>query len=160
MAELTNDSQNTGKNEDFYHNLRERMRVWLTSDEGKQHKFAEWLMLGPDFFHLLFRMTLDSRTPLREKAKLTAAIAYFIAPADFLPELLTGPVGYLDDIGVAALVLNSIVNRSDPAILRKHWAGEGDVLEMVQRVIQSADRTLGGGVWGKIQRRFGRRVRK
>ncbi len=149
-----------GVREDFYHNLRERMRMWLASEEGKRNQFTELLMLGPDFFHLLCRMTIDSKTPIREKAKLAIAIAYFIAPADLLPELVTGPIGYMDDIGVAALVLNGLINKSDPAIVRKHWAGEGNVLEQVQRVIQSADQMLGGGLWGKLKRRYGGSRRK
>jgi uncharacterized membrane protein YkvA (DUF1232 family) len=157
--EATTNSKNKSR-DDFYHQLRERMRLWLATDEGKNYKFAEFLMLGPDFFHLMCRLVIDSGTPIKEKAKLAAAIAYFVAPMDFLPELLTGPVGYLDDIGVAALVLNSIVNKSDQSIVKKHWAGQGNVLELVQGIIQSADQMLGGGLWGRIKRRFGKSDRK
>src|SRR5690554_5989082 len=129
--------------EDFYHNIRERMRKWLESDEGKKNKFAEYLMFAPDLFHLLCKLSLDAEVPVKEKAKLAGAIAYFVSPVDLIPEALTGPIGYVDDIAVAALVLNSIVNNTDKAIVQKHWAGDGDVLNVIQQIIKVADEMVG-----------------
>lgn len=137
--------------EDFYQNLRNKMKDWLNTQEGKDYKWAEYIMFAPDLFHLLIKMSFDKEVPTAEKAKLAAAIAYFVSPVDLIPEALLGPIGFADDIAVAAWVLNSIVNDSNPEIVRKHWAGEGEVLEIIQKIIKSADTMVGSGLWAKIK---------
>ncbi|TMV45817.1 DUF1232 domain-containing protein [Paenibacillus mesophilus] len=140
--------------EDFYQSFREKMRSWLATDEGKTNKFGEYLMFAPDLFHLLCKLSLDDEVPVKEKAKLAGAIAYFVSPIDLLPEVITGPLGYLDDIAVAAYVLNGIINNTDKALVEKHWAGDGDVLAVIQQIIKGADEMLGSGLWAKIKKKF------
>jgi len=91
---------------------------------------------------------------IADKAKLAGAIVYYLSPLDIIPEMLIGPLGFADDIAVAAYVLNQIINNNDPEIIRKHWAGEGEVLEIIQRILASADQMLGSGLWNKIKRKF------
>jgi uncharacterized membrane protein YkvA (DUF1232 family) len=137
--------------DDFYQNLRIKIRAWLTSKEGKENKYAEYLLFAPDLFHLLCKLALDNRVPVQEKAKLAAAIAYFVSPVDLFPEILVGPVGYVDDIALAAFVLNSVVNTTDQEIVREHWAGDGNVLELIQQIIKKADEMVGKGLWAKLK---------
>jgi uncharacterized membrane protein YkvA (DUF1232 family) len=137
--------------DDFYQNLRVKIREWLTSNEGKENKYAEYLLFAPDMFHLLCKLALDSRVPVQEKAKLAVAIAYFITPVDMVPEILMGPIGYVDDMALAAFVLNSIVNNTDHDIVKEHWAGEGDVLELIQLLLKKADEMVGKGLWSKLK---------
>jgi uncharacterized membrane protein YkvA (DUF1232 family) len=106
-------------------------------------------MFAPDLFHLLCKLVLDEQVLVADKARLAGAIVYFISPLDFIPEGLFGPLGYTDDIAVAAYVLNSIINHTDPEIVKKHWAGEGEVLDVIQRILVSADEMIGGGLWNK-----------
>lgn len=140
--------------EDFYQSFREKMRGWLATEEGKTNKFGEYLMFAPDLFHLLCKLSLDDEVPVKEKAKLAGAIAYFVSPIDLLPEVITGPLGYLDDIAVAAYVLNGIINNTDKALVQKHWAGDGDVLAVIQQIIKGADEMLGSGLWAKLKKKF------
>jgi uncharacterized membrane protein YkvA (DUF1232 family) len=140
--------------EDFYQSFREKMRGWLATEEGKTNKFGEYLMFAPDLFHLLCKLSLDDEVPIKEKAKLAGAIAYFVSPIDLLPEVITGPLGYLDDIAVAAYVLNGIINNTDKALVQKHWAGDGDVLAVIQQIIKGADEMLGSGLWAKLKKKF------
>lgn len=49
----------------------------------------------------------DSATPLRVKSILFAALAYFILPADFIPDILAG-VGFVDDATVLLTVIQSL----------------------------------------------------
>lgn len=139
---------------DFYQNLRVKMQEWLQGEEGQTNKWAEYLMMAPDLFHLLCKLALDKEVLASDKAKLAGAIAYFISPIDIIPEALLGPVGYADDIAVAAYVLNSIINNSDPEIVRKHWAGDGEVLDIVQQILKVADQMVGKGLWMKLKNRF------
>lgn len=127
------------------------MKKWLATSEGAHHKWADYLMLAPDLFHLLCKLSIEKEVPPKEKAKLAAAIAYFILPFDLMPEALTGPIGYLDDVALAAYVLNSVINKTDPEVVTRHWAGEADVLNVVQEILIVADDMVGGGLWKKIK---------
>ena len=73
-------------------------------------------------------------------------------PLDLIPEAIAGPIGYLDDISIAAYVLNSIVNNTSPEVVRKHWAGEKDVLDVIQQILKKADEMVGSGLWKKLKR--------
>lgn len=139
---------------DFYQNLRNKIKIWSQSNEGSQSQWAEYLMLAPDLFYLLYKLATDPEVPSSAKKKLAGAIIYFISPIDLIPEALFGPVGYADDIAVAAWVLNNIINNIDQDIVYRHWAGEGDILDLIQRVLAEADQMIGRGLWEKIKRRF------
>lgn len=55
----------------------------------------------------------DRRTPLAAKATLVAAIAYFVLPADAIPDVL--PVlGFTDDAAVLAAALRMVANHITP----------------------------------------------
>ena len=139
------------QNPDFYHELRAKFKTWLDSEEGKNHKWAEYLLATPDLFQLLCKLSIDKDVPISEKAKLAGTIAYFVSPIDLLPEALIGPLGYADDVSLAAYVLNQIVNKTDPEVIRRHWAGEGDVLELIQHILERADEMVGSGLWRKLR---------
>ncbi|SFF97761.1 Uncharacterized membrane protein YkvA, DUF1232 family [Desulfotomaculum arcticum] len=143
----------TTKEADFYQKLRIKIKDWLSKD-GANNKWAEYIMLAPDLFYLLYKLTLDREVLVADKVKLAAAIAYFISPIDLVPEALLGPAGYVEDIAVAAYVLNSIINNTDPGVVRKYWAGEGDVLEVIQQILKVADKMIGSGLWNKLKSRF------
>jgi uncharacterized membrane protein YkvA (DUF1232 family) len=137
--------------EDFYQRLRNRIKDWSTR-EGKDDKALKYILMAPDFFHLLCKLMFDPRIPGVEKAKIGGAIAYFISPIDLVPEGLIGPAGYIDDVALAAYVLHSILNSVDPKILEEHWAGNGDVLKNIQEILRVADEFIGSGMWNKIKR--------
>ena len=138
------------KGDDFYLRLRERMARWL-EEKGPTHEYADYLLFAPDLFHLLLKLSRDERIPAKEKAKLVAAIAYFISPIDLVPEALLGPAGYVDDLALAAYVLNGLVNAGHGDIAREHWGGRDDLLDVLQRVLAVADRMLGKGMWRRLK---------
>ena len=140
------------EHEDFYKQLRRRIMTWAESKEGESHRWAKILLTAPDFFHLLIRLVTDPEVPLSEKGKLAAAIAYFISPLDLMPELILGTAGFLDDIVLSAYVLNSLINSVDPAILKRHWAGDEDVLYLIRHVLDQADRIVGSGLFRKLKK--------
>jgi uncharacterized membrane protein YkvA (DUF1232 family) len=137
--------------DDFYRNMRTRVEDWLKTEEGKKSKWTEYLLLTPDLFHLLIKLMLDKDVPPKSKVKLGIAIAYFVSPIDLIPEMLTGVVGYVDDIAVAAYALNSIVNETSEEVLKKHWAGQGDILESIRHILEVADDMVGAGLMKKIK---------
>lgn len=142
------------RHQDFYQALRSRTGQWLRR-RGSTHRWAKYIMWAPDLFHLLLKLSLDRDVPAVEKAKLVGAIAYFVSPIDLLPELFLGPVGFLDEVVLAAYVLNSLINRTSPEVVKKHWAGDEDILELIQRIIRAADGMLGSGLVKKLRKLFG-----
>ena len=142
------------KKEDFYIKLRKKIILWLETKEGRASQWGKHLLFAPDLFHLLCKLVGDKNVAMADKAKLGAVIIYFFSPIDLLPELFLGPLGYLDDIALAAYALNSIINHSDSAVVYRHWAGEEDVLKVIRTILASADRMIGSGLWEKIKGRF------
>ena len=49
----------------------------------------------------------DPHTPLRAKAVLFAAVAYFVTPIDMIPDFITG-LGFTDDATVLATALSVV----------------------------------------------------
>jgi len=137
---------------DFYKRLRAQIRGYL---EGRNFKYGDLLLLAPDFFHLLVKLMLDRRIPVEKKLKLSAAIAYFITPLDFLPEAILGPLGFMDDLALAAYILNDFINTQNMDIIYEHWAGETDNMASIQNVLTGADYFLGRGLLRRISKKFG-----
>ncbi|HEX9928008.1 MAG TPA: YkvA family protein [Pyrinomonadaceae bacterium] len=99
------------------------------------------LMFLPNLAALCFRLLKDGRVPLAEKALFVAAIIYFISPLDFIPDVLPF-IGQIDDLYLIALTLVRLVSRTDERILREHWTGGGDIIQLVDAVIALAPRFL------------------
>lgn len=142
---------------DFYQQMRDSIRTWLNG-KGSNYRFARYLMAAPDLLHLLCRLTADKEVPASEKAKLAGVIAYYVSPIDVMPEGVSGPIGYVDDIALAAWVLNGLINETSPEIVTRHWAGDEDVLDLIQQILAVADEMVGSGLWVKIRTGFSKAV--
>ena len=141
---------------DFYQKLRTDIKKWFDEKKVVDNKWADYILLAPDLFHLLTKLVIDPDVPSSKKVKIAGIIAYFISPLDFLPEMLLGPVGYLDDIALTAYILNDIINEVDAKIVQRNWAGERDILNLVKTIIANANNMVGSGVWKKLKRTFGK----
>ena len=141
------------KEHDFYQRLRNKIQNWLDK-EGRSHEWARYIIWAPDLFYVLWKLSTDPDVPKSERIKLVAAIAYFISPFDLLPEALLGPFGFADDIVVAAFVLNGLLNRTSPEVVRKHWPGDEEALEVIQRVIGMSDQLVGQKIIQRIKNKF------
>lgn len=140
------------KHQDFYLKLREKIAGFL---KEKDFKYGQYLLLAPDLFHLLVKLSLDERISAAQKAKFAGAVAYFLMPLDLLPEAFLGPIGYLDDIALAAYVLNEYINKNDSQIVRELWAGDQDILSSIKNILEVADKAVGSGLFKKIKQKFG-----
>ncbi len=142
------------KQKDYYLRLRDKVSEWFGKNADQKPEYANYILLVPDFFYLLVKLTLDDRIPAIDKAKFAGVIAYFFSPIDFLPEALLGPVGYLDDLVLACYVLNLYINKQDQAgkaVVKELWPGDQDVLDTIQSVMQKADGWIGSGLLNKIK---------
>src|SRR3954469_24479005 len=88
--------------EDMYRKLRRRVLDWAQSKTGAKHAYLDVVLAAPDLMHLLYRLMLDPSVRGTDKAKLAGALAYFITPIDLVAEAFVGPIGFLDDVALAA----------------------------------------------------------
>jgi uncharacterized membrane protein YkvA (DUF1232 family) len=136
----------------FYDRVRRSIQDFVDRKAGMLGKTTEYLLLVPDIFMLLWRLTTDSRVTGKNKVLLGSAVAYFILPFDLVPEALLGPIGYMDDLVFAAYVLNTILTDTDASVLREHWSGSEDVLLAIQKVLNAADSLVKTNVLGRIKK--------
>jgi uncharacterized membrane protein YkvA (DUF1232 family) len=142
-----------GRAQRFYDRVRTAVHTYVARKGGATlGKTAEFLLLVPDVFILLWRLTTDGRVTGKNKVLLGSAVAYYIFPLDIIPEALVGPIGYLDDLVFGVYVLSKVLRDTDPEVLRQHWSGSSDVLETIQRVLNAADSLVGTELLGRIKK--------
>lgn len=139
---------------DFYQKLRRKIQKWLDTRAGGVGKLGRYVLFAPDFFHLLSRLMLDSRIDSTSKGKIGAGILYFFAPIDFLPELLVGPGGFLDDVVVAVYIINTLLNKFPAEVIEEHWAGDKELLSVVRGISNSGSRVVSKIPAGRLVKRF------
>lgn len=137
---------------DFYQKLRERVHQWAEGRNLATHKSASLVLAAPDFFHLCCKLLADQRTPTKAKITLGVVVAYFISPFDLMPEAIFGPLGYIDDVALAALALQKLVDSVGEDVIREHWAGDEDALELMRSIVATIDEKLGRRLAGKIRK--------
>lgn len=136
----------------FYDRIRASIHDFTERKGRVLGKTAEYLLLVPDIFILLWRLTTDARVHGRDKVLLGTAVAYFILPFDLIPEAIVGPIGYMDDLVFAVYVLNKILTSTEPSVLREHWSGSDDVLRVIQRILNAADELVATNISGRLKK--------
>ncbi len=99
------------------------------------------LLIIPNLLLLCGRLLTDSRVPTPERAMVAGAIVYAIVPFDLIPDMIPF-VGQIDDVYLIALTLLRLMERTDPKVVREHWSGGGDVVELIGAAAQVAAKFL------------------
>jgi uncharacterized membrane protein YkvA (DUF1232 family) len=99
------------------------------------------LLVVPNLILLCARLMVDPRVPAKERLLVAGAIVYALAPLDFIPDMLPF-VGQVDDAYLIALSLLRLMSATDPRVVREHWRGGGDVVELVGATALIAARLL------------------
>lgn len=110
---------------DFYDVIREN----LDSYEGDYDPFIDY---GPDLFKLLTDILSEKTVDPKIRLKVCAAIAYYVAPFDIIPETIYGPKGYIDDIYVCTFVLKEIESEMGIDFLETIWDGEDNLSDIIE----------------------------
>jgi uncharacterized membrane protein YkvA (DUF1232 family) len=143
-------TEDRSKERQFYQKLRKTVKIWAGGEKGSTNQFTDLILAGPDLFMLLVRLSRDDRVDQVSKTKLAGAAAYFISPLDLIPELILGPPGLVDDVALSAFVLHDVLESTDPTIVREHWEGDVDVLELIRQILAVADTMVGGPIWRRL----------
>jgi uncharacterized membrane protein YkvA (DUF1232 family) len=102
---------------------------------------ANLLFFIPNLLVLCWRLMVDARVPAKERLLVAGAIVYALIPLDFIPDMLPF-VGQIDDAYLIALSLLRLMMVTDPRVVREHWRGGGDVVELVGAVATTASKLL------------------
>jgi len=117
---------------------RIRLRV-IEHRPGDGSGVRDMVLLLPDLTVLLARLIRDDRVPVGSKALAVAGVGYVLSPIDLVPGLIFGPIGLVDDLVIAAATLSRLLNHVHPDVVRSHWSGQGDALEVIHRVTRWAE---------------------
>jgi uncharacterized membrane protein YkvA (DUF1232 family) len=91
------------------------------------------LLFLPNMVVLCARLMVDSRVPRTERALFAAAVIYAIIPFDFIPDMIPF-VGQVDDLLLISMTLLRLVDRTDASVVREHWRGGGDIIQLSESV--------------------------
>jgi uncharacterized membrane protein YkvA (DUF1232 family) len=144
------ENEASSKETQFYNKLRKTVKIWAGGEKSKTNQYADYILAAPDLFMLLVRLSRDERVSQLNRTKISGAMVYFINPLDFVPELILGPAGLVDDVALAAYVLYEMLENTDPTIIREHWEGDADVLDLTRQILAVADTMVGGPLWRRL----------
>lgn len=100
------------------------------SEVKLRSRMKNLLMFAPNLLLLSARLMVDPRVPATERVLVAGAILYAVIPLDFIPDMLPF-VGQVDDAYLIAISLLRLMTVTDPLVVRQHWRGGGDVVELV-----------------------------
>jgi uncharacterized membrane protein YkvA (DUF1232 family) len=106
-----------------------------------KRRMKNLLMFLPNMVKLCGRLLVDGRVPLAEKALFAGSILYALMPLDFIPDLLPF-IGQVDDAYLISLTLLRLIARTDERVVRQHWRGGGDVVQLAEAISGLAPRLL------------------
>ena len=133
----------------LYDRLRGQLRPVVP---GAGSDLRDVLLAFPDLVMLLVRLLRDPRVAVGDKALALFGVAYVVSPLDLMPVWLFGPLGVLDDLFVVAATLSRVVNHVHPDVVRSHWSGQGDALQLIQRATDWSEQRLGKRLRGVFRR--------
>jgi uncharacterized membrane protein YkvA (DUF1232 family) len=111
------------------------------SEPSLRSRMANLLFFIPNLLVLCWRLMVDSRVPAKERLLVAGAIVYALVPLDVIPDMLPF-IGQVDDAYLIALSLLRLMTVTDPRVVRQHWRGGGDVVELVGAVALTASKLL------------------
>ena len=100
------------------------------SESTLRSRMTNLLLVIPNLLLLSARLMVDPRVPAKERLLVAGAIVYAFVPIDFIPDMLPF-IGQVDDAYLIALTLLRLMTVTDPRVVREHWRGGGDVVELV-----------------------------
>lgn len=109
---------------DFYDVIRENL-------EEYDGEYEDYINYGPDLFKLLAEILNQNEVSADIRLRISAAIAYYVAPFDIIPETIYGPDGYVDDIFVCIYVLKEIEDKMGYEFIEDLWECDTELKEVI-----------------------------
>ena len=106
-----------------------------------KRRMKNLLMFLPNLIALCGRLMTDRRVPLAEKALFAGAVIYALMPFDLIPDMIPF-VGQVDDSYLISLTLLRLISRTNADIVREHWRGGGDVVQLAEAIASLAPKLM------------------
>jgi uncharacterized membrane protein YkvA (DUF1232 family) len=87
----------------------------------------------PTIMRAIVGLATDPSLPRAAKIALGAAALYLASPIDLVPDFIP-LLGYLDDLVVAAVLVDGVLNFVDRSLVLRYWPASSESLEKVARV--------------------------
>jgi uncharacterized membrane protein YkvA (DUF1232 family) len=91
------------------------------------------LLALPRLARMLVSLAADRDVPTAAKVVLAALAVYLASPVDLIPDFIPW-LGCLDDILLAAIVVDGVLTIVDRSLLLRYWPGPPASLEQVAAV--------------------------
>lgn len=91
------------------------------------------LLLLPRLARMMAGLLLDRGVSRATKVALAAVAVYLASPIDLIPDFIPW-VGWLDDVVLAAIVVDGLVSYLDRDLLLRYWPGGAASLDTCARV--------------------------
>ncbi|SDI89236.1 Uncharacterized membrane protein YkvA, DUF1232 family [Arthrobacter subterraneus] len=91
------------------------------------------LRLVPDLLRMIKSLAADKSVSPVVRVELVLLLVYLLLPIDVVPDFFP-VIGYADDVIVVAVVLRSVLRRTGPDALAKHWPGSTEGLQLVMKL--------------------------
>src|SRR5260370_8823967 len=82
---------------------------------------------------LLVSLACVRDVPTAAKVVLAAVAVYLVSPIDLIPDFIPW-VGYLDDLVIAAVVVDGVINFIERPLLLRYWPGSPASLDRIGAV--------------------------
>jgi uncharacterized membrane protein YkvA (DUF1232 family) len=117
----------------------EMLRPVVRPRRGAKGTVVHYIGQLPKYLRLLAGLLTDGRVPVLDKLLVGAAIAYIVAPVDFLPDFIPF-LGQVDDVYLLVLALQRLMRNAGRGVVLEHWDGEASELAAgnLQRVLSAA----------------------
>jgi len=106
-----------------------------------RRRIKNLLLFIPNLILLCVRLMKDSRVSNTDRALVAAAVIYAIIPLDLIPDMIPF-VGQIDDLYLISLTLLRLLDCADPRLVREHWNGGGDVVQLVESMVTISAKLL------------------
>jgi uncharacterized membrane protein YkvA (DUF1232 family) len=107
------------------------------------------LLALPRLGRMLVSLAADRDVPTAAKVVLAALAVYLVSPVDIIPDFIPW-VGYLDDLVLAAVVVDGVLGLVDRPLVLRYWPGSPASLERVAAVVRRLARWVPNRIKARI----------
>lgn len=116
-----------------------RSEVEGTPRTGAKRTVMSYIAELPRFLKLLWGLVTDPRVEMVDKILVAGAIAYIVAPIDFIPDFIPF-LGEVDDVFLLVLSIRRLLKNAGRKVLLSHWSGDPEDLRSInlEKVLSAA----------------------
>ena len=117
--------------------------------------FKQLILFQFRFVRYELRVLRSRDVRISWKLRSFLALLYVISPVDLLPELVLGPLGLFDDLGLTLAVFDSLINQMPAELFDRFWIGGRRVIDKLGAFLDGSFQLVPGVVRRGIRAALG-----